>query len=72
MYHKLFEFLGFSFCFSRAGISVSVLPIQGFLGGSMVKNPPANARGSVSIPSNPRGQEGPMEKGKATHCSILF
>ena len=33
----------------------------------MVKNPPANAGGVGSIP----GQEDPLEKGMATHSSVL-
>ena len=33
----------------------------------MVKNPPAYARGSGSIP----GQEDPLEEGMATHSSVL-
>ena len=33
----------------------------------MVKNPPANARDTGSIP----GQEDPLEEGMATHASIL-
>ena len=41
--------------------------IKGFPGGSVVKNPPANAGYEGSIP----GREGPLEKGMATHSSIL-
>ena len=39
----------------------------GFLGGSVVKNPPANAGDTVLIP----GLEDPLEKELATHSSIL-
>jgi len=40
---------------------------QDFSGGSVVKNPPANAGDSGSIP----GLEDPLEKEMATHSSIL-
>ena len=40
---------------------------MGFPGGSVVKNPPANAVDEDSIP----GQEDPLEKEIATHFSIL-
>ena len=40
---------------------------EGFPGGSVVKNPPANARGMGLIP----GQEDPLGKEMATHSSIL-
>ena len=40
---------------------------RGIPGGSVVKNPPANAGDSGLIP----GSEDPMEKGMATHSSIL-
>ena len=39
----------------------------GFLGGSVVKNPPATQE--TQVPS--LGQEDPLEKGMATHSSIL-
>ena len=39
----------------------------GFSGGSVVKNPPANAGDSGSIP----GSGDPLEKEMATHFSIL-
>ena len=39
----------------------------GFSGGSGVKNPPANAGDTGSIP----GLEGPLEKKMATHSRIL-
>ena len=39
----------------------------GFPGGSVVKNPPANAGDSGSIP----GQEYPLEKEMVTHSNIL-
>ena len=39
----------------------------GFPGGSVVKNLPASAGDTGSIP----GQEDPLEKGMATHSSIL-
>ena len=40
---------------------------SGFLGGSVVKNPPANAGDTGLIP----GLEYPLEKEMATHSSIL-
>ena len=40
---------------------------RGIPGGSVVQNPPANAGDSGLIP----GSEDPMEKGMATHSSIL-
>ena len=40
---------------------------RGIPGGSVVKNPPANAGDLGLIP----GSEDPMEKGMATHSSIL-
>ena len=40
---------------------------MGFLGGSVVKNPPANQE--MQVPS--LGQEGPLEKEMAIHSSIL-
>ena len=40
---------------------------SGFLGGSVVKNPPANAGDTGLIP----GLEDPLEKELATHSSIL-
>ena len=39
----------------------------GFPGGSVVKNPPADAGDAGSIP----GSEDPLEKAMATHCSAL-
>ena len=41
--------------------------LQGFPGGSVVKNPPANAETQVRS----LGPEGPMEEEVATHSSIL-
>ena len=43
------------------------LQCQDFLGGSVIKNPPANAGDSGSIP----GSGDPLEKEMATHFSIL-
>ena len=40
---------------------------RGFLGGSVVQNPPASAGDVCSIPS----QENPLEKEMATHSRIL-
>ena len=40
---------------------------RGFLGGSVVQNPPASAGDVCLIPS----QENPLEKEMATHSSIL-
>ena len=40
---------------------------RGFLGGSVIQNPPANAGDVCLIPS----QENPLEKEMATHFSIL-
>ena len=42
----------------------------GFLGGSVVKNLPANA-GHMGEVGSILGQEDPLEKGVATHSSIL-
>ena len=47
-------------------LSVSI-PCGGFPSDSVVKNPPANARDTGSIPS----WEDPLEKEMATHFSIL-
>ena len=41
--------------------------MQGFLGGSTVKTPPANAGDKSSI----LGWEDPLEKKMATHSSVL-
>ena len=43
------------------------LGFHGFPGGTVVKNPPA--RQETRVPS--LGQEDPLEKGRATHSSIL-
>ena len=43
---------------------------QGFPGGSVVKNPPANA-GDIETWVQPLGSEGPLKEGMATHASIL-
>ena len=43
---------------------------QGFPGGSVVKNPPANA-GDVEMWVQSLGGEGPLKEGMATHSSIL-
>ena len=40
---------------------------MGFPGGSLVKNPPATQEDVGSIP----GSEDPLEKGMATHSSVL-
>ena len=40
---------------------------MGFPGGSVEKNPPANAEDLISIP----GEEDPLEEEMATHSSIL-
>ena len=42
---------------------------RGFPGGAVVENSPANAGDMDSVPS--LGQEDPLEKGMATHSSIL-
>ena len=42
---------------------------RGFLGSSVVKNPPANAGDSGSIPGSERGS--PLQKEMTTHSSIL-
>ena len=42
---------------------------KGFLGSAMVKNPPASAGDEVLVRS--LGQEDLLEKGTATHSSIL-
>ena len=41
-----------------------------FIGGSVVKNPPVNAEDTRDTGSIP-GSEDPLEKGMATHSSIL-
>ena len=46
---------------------MSRIIFKGFPGGSVVKNPPANAGDMVSIPD----PENPLEKEMATHSSIL-
>ena len=46
---------------------ISTLLVAGFLGGSVVKNPPANAGDAGSTPS----QEDPLEKQVTIHASIL-
>ena len=42
-------------------------PSMGFLNGSVVKNPPAMQENCIQL----QGQEDPLEKGMATHSSIL-
>ena len=49
------------------GGAVLTAPSGGFPGGSVVKNTPANVGDAGSILC----QEDPLEKGMATHCSIL-
>ena len=44
--------------------------LRGFPGGSVVKNPPANA-GDVEMWVQSLGQEDPLEKEMTTHSSIL-
>ena len=46
---------------------VNIYEVLGFPGGSVVKNPPANAE--IQVQS--LGQEDPLEKGMATQSSIL-
>ena len=43
------------------------IALCGFLGGSMVKNPPAKQE--IQVPS--LSEENPLEKDMAAHCSIL-
>ena len=43
----------------------------GFLGGSVVKNPLANAGGNGDVDLIPRSGRFPPEEGMATHSSIL-
>ena len=43
---------------------------MGFPGGSVVKNPPAST-GNVGDSGSTPGREDPLEKGMATHSSIL-
>ena len=45
----------------------SIVTLQDFPGGSVVKNPPAKQETWVAS----LGQENPLEKGMATHSSIL-
>ena len=47
------------------GVEVNYFP-----GGSMIKNPPANAGDAEYVGSIP-GQEDALKKGMATHSSIL-
>ena len=49
---------------SRAQVTL----LSGFLGGSVVKNPPASARGQFQS----LGQEDPLEEEMATYSSILL
>ena len=56
---RLFSFLG--------SILRIVAASHGFPGGSVVKNPPANAGDVGLLP----GSGDPLEKGMASHCSIL-
>ena len=44
-----------------------VMELEGFAGGSAVKNPPAMQETLVRS----LGQEDPLEEGMATHCRIL-
>ena len=61
-------YLGFSVCPLRVFISFRlVLLLQGFLGGSVVKNPAANAGDASSVP----GLGDALEEGMATHSSTL-
>ena len=46
---------------------VMAAPSMGFLNGSVVKNPPAMQENCIQL----QGQEDPLEKGMATHSSIL-
>ena len=45
-------------------------PNQGFPGGSLAKNPPANARDIMDVGSAV-GREDPLEEGMATRSSVL-
>ena len=45
-------------------------PNQGFPGGSLVKNPPANARDVIDVGSVV-GWEDPLEEGMAARSSVL-
>ena len=61
-------YLGFSVCPLRVFISFRlVLLLQGFLGGSVVKNLAANAGDAGSVP----GLGDALEEGMATHSSTL-
>ena len=52
---------------------IAIKILEGFAGGSVVKNLPANAGDASLIPGSGRslGQEDPLEEGMATHSSIL-
>ena len=49
---------------------MGISPSLGFTDGSVAKNPPTNA-GDDRDPGSLPGQEDPLEKGMATHPSIL-
>ena len=51
-------------------IAHSCVTLQGFQTALVVKNPPANA-GDIKMWVQSLGQEDPLEKGIATHSSIL-
>ena len=51
-------------------IAHSRVTLQGFQTALVVKNPPANA-GDIKMWVQSLGQEDPLEKGIATHSSIL-
>ena len=61
------DFLCISLYFFHSLFYLSLLLYLGFLGGSTVKNPPANAGNTSSIP----GGEDLLEKEMAIHSSIL-
>ena len=61
------NFLGFAEGLLYAEIRLLCLTLRGFPGGSVVKNLPAKQETWVRF----LGREDPLEKGMATHSSIL-
>ena len=60
-------------CNNMLSFRIAIKILEGFAGGSVVKNLPANAGDASLIPGSGRslGQEDPLEEGMATHSSIL-
>ena len=58
------------FLFGTSLLFHVLLKLGGFPGGSVVKNPPANA-GDTEMSVSSLGQDDPLEEEMATHSSIL-